>query len=119
MNRNRRYLRQHVRLYGGNGALFTRAVEAVDHAYILFSGHLPDNQLEKWEHPHHGEEHALEASARYLTPRSVSDIECELDEHVDPYPRRVLQNLMGNDFVYGPENKVDYLIRTYTDGVAR
>ncbi|KAF6765475.1 hypothetical protein DFP72DRAFT_839309 [Ephemerocybe angulata] len=119
MRRARRYLRQHIRLFGGNATAFQEAADAIEKAYITFSGHFPDDGMAKWEPPTRENLPAIEVSSRYLTPRAACSPESvlEVDDMIDP--TRALRRMMEDDFVHGPDNKVDYKKRIEVDGISR
>ncbi|RXW16172.1 hypothetical protein EST38_g9676 [Candolleomyces aberdarensis] len=109
LKRARRYIRQNVKLYGGQSDVFADAARAIEKAYITFAGQFPDGFLEPWGPGIRGGNPVVEANTRYLTPKLLcgEDGAETLDEYVDP--NGTLKQLMEDEFVYGPDNKVDYM----------
>ncbi|KAJ2931784.1 hypothetical protein H1R20_g5312, partial [Candolleomyces eurysporus] len=78
LKKGRWYLRQNIKLFGGKSDVFVDAAHATKKAYVQFTGHFADVLC--------------------------SDESAEkLDEYIDP--QGVLQKIMEDDFVYGPDNK--------------
>ena len=116
MKKGRRFLRQNIKIFGGQSDTFADAVKAVDKAYIMFAGHFADGTMDSLELETRGQDHIIEANSRYMTPKFLCDegsIET-LDEYVDPHG--ILQKLMEDDYVFGPDNKVEYMERIKSKG---
>ncbi|KAF6746708.1 hypothetical protein DFP72DRAFT_1076220 [Ephemerocybe angulata] len=119
MRRARRYIRQHVRLFGGNASAFEQSADAVEKAYITFAGNFPDDGMARWDPTTRENLPTIEASSRYLTPKGACDPESalEVDDMVDP--TKTLRRMMEDDFVHGPDNKVAYKKRIMVNGIPR
>ncbi|KAJ2920515.1 hypothetical protein H1R20_g16579, partial [Candolleomyces eurysporus] len=120
LKKGRRYLRQNIKLFGGKSDVFADAAHATEKAYVQFAGHFADGTMEGWELGTRGGDPIIEANTRYLTPKVLcSDESAEkLDEYIDP--QGVLQKIMEDDFVYGPDNKVEYMERiSNQDGIRK
>ncbi|KAJ2916176.1 hypothetical protein MD484_g4251, partial [Candolleomyces efflorescens] len=107
----RRFLRQQVKLFGGQSDVFGDMVKAIEEAYVQFAGYFSDGSMEAWKQGTRGGDPVIEAGARYMTPSYISDEIAPggIDEYVDP--AGVLIKLLDDDFVHGPDNKVEYMQR--------
>ncbi|KAJ3532607.1 hypothetical protein NMY22_g7669 [Coprinellus aureogranulatus] len=119
MRRGRRYLRQHVKLIGGDTESFAEVLSSMNYAFICFSGHFNEGQLEEWKAPQWQDQVGIDASTRYMTHKSQclqSDI-TPFAEYVDPSGQ--LAALMGNDFAHTIDNEVTYMEAFQEEGVPR
>lgn len=91
--------------------MFADAARATEKAYVQFAGQFPDGTVEEWRLDTRRGDPVIEANTRYLTPVAHCGNEAaeKLDDFIDP--NGVLVKLMDDDFVYGPENKVEYTER--------
>jgi hypothetical protein len=112
LKKGRRYLRQNIKIFGGQSDVFEDATKAIEKVYVLFAGYFPDGTMESWELNTRGQDPVIEANSRYMTPKALCDESSaeKIDELVDP--NGILRKLMEDDFVYGPDNKVEYIERT-------
>ena len=108
-----------MKLFGGQSDVFAEAARATDKAYVQFAGHFADGTMEGWMLETRSGDPILEANSRYMTHKAICSVETaeKLDEYVDPYG--VLQKLMEDEFVYGPDNKVEYMERVNTQDGSR
>ncbi|KAJ2912353.1 hypothetical protein MD484_g8056, partial [Candolleomyces efflorescens] len=109
LKRARRYMRQNVKIYGGQSDVFADAVQAIDRIFIAFAGQFQDGQLEPWAPSVRDGNPVIEANTRYFTPKQLCDEDAvrSFDEYVDP--NGTLRLLMEDDFVCGPDNEVEYM----------
>lgn len=117
--RSRKHLRQGVKIFGGQSKAFQEAVSSIQYAFICFGGHFNEGKLEVWDTPLWQEQDCIEASARYMTYKDQchpNDV-IPFGDYVDPLHH--LTNLMGSEFVHGPDNEVDYMEAVMEDGVTK
>ncbi|KAF8973568.1 hypothetical protein BDZ97DRAFT_1647707, partial [Flammula alnicola] len=111
LKRKATYIRQAVRLTGLGAISFENATDTIRSVQQLLSTHLRDDL---WQAASYEGHTAIDASARYFTPRRFVPQERgqAFENGVDP--NGVLADIRGQDLIHGSDNKVDYL-REYQD----
>ncbi|TFK20882.1 hypothetical protein FA15DRAFT_707727 [Coprinopsis marcescibilis] len=82
----RRFLQQHISLYGAGLEEFNKQIEVLEMAYMRIAGHFPDNSVKPWFPSAIKDYPGLEAHTRYFTHKSacVGARSLPLGEYVDP-----------------------------------
>lgn len=108
-------MRQSVTVTGLGCEFFDRSHENVQQIYMAFANIFPPRTLEDWQDTKFEGHCAFDSNARYfsrVTANTNKAMSIPFGDHVDP--EDVLEKLVDNDYIHGPDNHVEYKWRVMT-----
>ncbi|KAF8875738.1 hypothetical protein CPB84DRAFT_1689515 [Gymnopilus junonius] len=115
MKRFRPYMRQGVTITGIGSQTFEKCYENIQHIFVAFSNIFPEGTLEEWHGTMFGASQAFETGARYfsrVTATMDRTMSIPFGDLVDP--EGILERLVDDTYIHGPDNHVDYIWRIVT-----
>lgn len=107
-----RNIRQHVQVTGGDSMLFGSFKENMKVVYDLFSHELHMGKLEAFDLGMYEGAFAMDSHSRYFTERRLAPQETHTDIPATIDPNGILNSLRTQQFIYGPDNQVDFVYST-------
>lgn len=109
LKRKANYLRQTVRVTGLGVKPFEHSVAILEQFYDLMKNAVVGKDFIPWQTTFYEGMKAVDASARYFTPRKFVPNEPGLPFAIGVDPHGKLADIRGQDLIHGQDNKVDFL----------